>query len=68
MEQNLDTVLDYIRMIPSQNAGLTEKLKDTVLDYIRMIPSQNKVSFLSPISASFRLHKNDTKPKRVWLF
>ena len=36
-------VLDYIRMIPSQNKYFKRKLNELVLDYIRMIPSQNEL-------------------------
>ena len=70
--QNLKTdtiksfiVLDYIRMIPSQNCGGLNPVLIVVLDYIRMIPSQNFSFKLITTLYSFRLHKNDTKPKRT---
>ena len=37
----LALVLDYIRMIPSQNVFEMRYRALLVLDYIRMIPSQN---------------------------
>ena len=56
-------VLDYIRMIPSQNPAKMRTSHILVLDYIRMIPSQNTATNYVIDFDSFRLHKNDTKPK-----